>query len=746
MKLTSAIGKAPIWSIFFILIMLASVSAVSQTNYTQIGYPDRTFNNDMRGYFNPSAPSPIYNNIAVSSPDRIPLSGDLDGNSSNGNEMIIVSGSSLAYLRGASLTAITSVAYKSPINSNIIIHDLDNDGVQELIYGSTSHIIIYNISQTSITYERNISMSGLRARQWIGCSNDDVCMIASVSAGVFKIGGFNSTANASKLWTLTSASDIDYCFPNVKSMGIADYDNDGVTEFIISDYKLNENSGQSEIVEIRYYSVSPTNNNATLEQTYSKSLGAISPDSSNTCNTWGNGDYGTIYMTSPLMVDILPLQTGTEAILGYNKDDNEFKAVVVLSDTTEHAVYPSIADADGTILGNPFVADAFPETTGTYDDACVIGHKGEDVNTLDVLCFSPAISENKQYKYITTYNISTTDDVYSMIGHSSQMTATVKGGRDLDEIVTSYGVFELLWNEDLVCDLTGDCQLGLLWSNPKGLSATYPIDFSGNNRTDIVMLTATNLWLARDGLTNIDCNNQNCITSYEINPCIDSAIKINETMDIEMVVTDENGELDNDQVTARACVYVGTTNEHCSAWQTNATSGTTFTLQGFQMNKSINGGTIRLYAKETGDYSITETTDLLFTVGINGVTYGSCTTSSTATATSTSTGVADTTYGNNSVQQGVNWVSEQTNLGGGIVYLLMLLAIIVVLFIEGSHAGDMSNGKAGMFFGFLAIVFFGGLWLGYGLGFVNIGLIIAIAFISMAIVSIFFWNKVSGGG
>jgi hypothetical protein len=401
-------------------------------------------------------------------------------------------------------------------------------------------------------------------------------------------------------------------------------------------------------------------------------------------------------LTSPLVAD-LSTNSGLETVIGYMVNGLEFKMRTYQSTgTTEGTAYldqsPDFSDADGTLVSNPFLADVF--TDNTADEYCVIGYR-ETFGIVDVLCNSLLTTRNgnddiEYFYHADEYNVTRAYGKYNVIAHSTQQsTVTIEGGNP-SEVLSTYGILEVT-DED--CDFVGcpifscstsfnQCMLNKIFDVPVDDLAMISVDAEKTGREDLLGITSTNLWYFDDGYSNSPA----IISSYQINPCIDSTWKANTTVEARIVVTD----VDGDSVSARAVLYDGTNYSQDSGWSSDSSSGATFVFS-FTASNIVSTGLLTLYGRDTVNPSNPDSIPITFSVSTSGVEYGDCKTIVVVTQVTNVTGnlsqgqivdldsnvITDPLLAikNSALGRGLSlqiiWLIVMLVLGGGIVFAMV---------------------------------------------------------------------------
>ncbi len=745
-------------TIFIFLLLIYSFSVTAITEYPQAGGEDNNFRTGT-GFFNAQLANESFFTRNIGDPNYLPLISDLDGDGTK-QEIIIVDGTDLKLYNDKELNILDSVQFLTGVNSpisNIVIADLNDDGLKEIIYFDEAQqaIEMYNWNGTDIIFllqaEVTISAgSTLGNDSIVGCDdNRNICLLMryaedGTNTQRWEYWGFNSSNQT--LVPLIDSIGIQntQCLPIIKSMPLSDSDNDGDEEFHISAFTASNVGGVKEGFHFErvYVYDNLTVVQELLMDENSGGFGFTDFISSGTrCDEYTLEVEQMI--TSPLMLDVDGSSSnGIEAVIGVNVDADQFKMFSIKESGIVLDDYPETFLADGLLVSNPIAMNAFTDTGDT--DFCVMGYQNTS-QRIDLLCASELtgnIPETNEFVYnITDVPQVDQDRAYFHVVHQAQMSTQTTDGTNLDEIITPYGVMRLIQEGDddasILCSTIGFCDLEVIWTNTKGVNSAFvPIDYEKIDRHDLILLTDTNLWYIDDGFTNTNCDTQNCIDEYTINPCLDATWQLNTSTEFLLKIID----IDSDDIAGRVILYEGDSNEQDSGWTANASSGTTFTIGGLTANKTISLGNLQLQARDTNDPTKVETIDLAFSVNTEGVEFGDCTTSVTdlaeaaAAAAAAAAGVDILDQDDNAIVNFMDDILGSTGLGHSVMWLFVMIVAAVGLIIGYTKFG--SHGLA-EFYTFAAIIGMVELLLlimGVLLGFFSIGIIITIVVVAMVII------------
>jgi len=614
---TSKTIKGLIPLIFFFLFSF-SISAYS---YNQLGSNNTQFHAS-QGWFNEQTSQICGNGITcntklINNPTFIPLVDDIDNNGVY--ETLVLDGTSLRIFNDTSL--ITWTGYTYPYAPDYMyIYDYDGDGFKDIFTttsrGSTGvsknylYSLMFNGTGFNLTNITELP-SDSSGDSLVACRGLNDCAVfytrqynTGASTGIldsFQFGSDHKTLNVTNLFTTAGAGAL--CFAQIKSVQVADYDDDGTQEYIVA---VNDRFGDS--LKILY--VSFRNNNLILERTITES-DMVDLTSANCDST---GTISDIKFTEPIVFDFDPGRSGLETIIGFQTDVDQFKIYEYGSTgTSEIKQFPSILgisyDVDGRLLSNIAIANTdISEDVSEATDACVLG-LNNDGQTINLVCVSAESSRSYDYanydiNLLGLYNVTSNDyKSYHNIIHFANMDSSTSS----DELICSYGVFGLVYGND--------ANLDYFWPNPKGDSAVIPVDIKSIGRTQLLALTATNLWSITDAYETTGCQ----IDYYYIDPCVDSTWKQNTSIEVRV----KGFDAENNKVSIKSILYYGSGFPQDTGYTPNISSGATATFS-FIANETIPGSILRLQCVDTSNPGDIDYIDLPFSVGSTGVSKGQC--------------------------------------------------------------------------------------------------------------------------
>lgn len=621
------------FGLIFLLLLLIPIS-FAKTEYEQAGGEDTLFNLGS-GIFNEGFDDDDLDitTLALNDGKLIPLIADLDGDGSN---EIIIQDDNLIRIFDDDFNSYQgwNIGSSGDLPSNMIVYDIDGDSTKELIFENDEMLYIFEFNGSALVNQTTFDLFSsdfVRPMHTIQCCGTERC-IGYSPKHAYNIGGasqmdiytFNSNGVLERQVLETSPDAIrGWCPPFVRSITCADYNQDGTDDFIFSAMFMYSGGGDS--AKIYYYDTLLNGSMTELDTIWKGSLNPYTTPSNVDCRI------GSSYFSAPLVYNFEDEDgSAMETAIAVNIDDDEFKIYLYDVNGDEIDDYPEINEADGIIISNLFWANAW---TDIGADFCVMGYEHND-QEIDLLCANrrdaEAITDSREFKYKTKglYNVTRdAEETWNIITHSAQhstVTYSFSGETgNPSEIITSYGVFRINWDDIYSIEVPPIYSLDKIWTNPNEDGVLLSIDAKQLNveggSEDLIFMTNSNLFYYDDGRTNDEAY----ISEYTVNPCLDSTWKINTSVGITITVEDP----DEDSVSARAVIYYDNENEQDGGWKGNFSSGTTIPFDpDFIANKTIGNAKILLQAYDTENMADIDEIELLFSVGANGVEYGDCTT------------------------------------------------------------------------------------------------------------------------
>lgn len=727
-------------SIFLLIIFPLTLADIE---YSNLGDDGTNFQRGTGNFneFLTDTSTPAYSILGsktIGTQNFYPLVDDLDNDGTY--EIILMDGDTIRVYQNNTLDVVTSFDFGTAgRTSNIITYDIDGDGTKEVIFTVVTGLDLFILDYDGFNFSVSSGSINMGSGEHVlGCKGTDDCAIVSTAtlasgtatAQKINIIGFNSTLQETTseliIDTHNGFSSIhgNFCLPKFK---LLDVSNDVYT---FSYAHVSASSGDRALM-ISEVTKSGSTMTETLsiehaETTVFSKAGAFDCASENV----------EIFFTAPLVESVSSSFSGDEIIFGLMDDLDKFKIYTYKSDGSFLDDYPEFEDGEGNIVSNVMLFNAF-EDTGIVD-FCVMGHD-DSKQELDLVCGSEDTGETpttREYTFSKAGLFNVTDDyqTYNILSHAVQYSEVSTDGTNLNELLTSYGVFRL--NSGIAfgsCELIGDCSMSQIFSNPKGDSVIIPTDYESNGLEDLLILTDTNLYYLDDGFTNTKAQ----ITSYTINPCIDAVWKQNTSVNVQIEVTD----IDGDLVNAYASLYDNTPFE-INESSLNASSETTFSFF-FTANETITNGLLTLIGQDVENPLESDSIPISFTVANEGVEFGDCSTTSDIELIGVGENASIVAEGideDNVITTAISSTDETLNLGLGNNLIWLIIMAVITIVVWTTNTGADSSHKLGII-GIVNVIL---LIIGTLLGFISTGIIITIVVVAVAIVSLALRNKFTG--
>ncbi len=744
--------------LFLFLMLLVIPVALADTSYNNSGSENQDFLVGT-GIFNQNLITSIINSRSFGNDiTNIPLVADLDNDGTN--EIIITLGNRVRILN-TDLVSIASITLSAGSYTVPVLSDIDNDGLTEIILANEEEasISILKYDGTNFLLNKSFAVShdsitGTE-RGMIGCNDGEdgtegIKCLFVVALSNYGVGQRNLTAvlfNATDIGLNitvqeTSLTNVDYCLPQIPVIAIADYDADGRDEFIYTFTIFS--SGANEILKIFYV-------NDSFDLAYSnEQTGTFNsgynpvPSGDGSCDDFSSTTNIGNFYTSPLVANVNG-ETGLEVIVGLNNDAQDFRIHVFDVDGNELDRHPAFFEADGEIISNVMLANVFGDT-GTID-YCVLGHDDDD-EQINLLCGSQEtgnIVQSIEFKFNTDgrYNVTKDFPKQNVISHMAQhsnlqVDIEGEGETDTTELMTSFGVFRM--NDDTFNGSFFIKDLDLIYTNIIGDSACIQVDAQEQGSEEIICIQDNQIFFINDGVDNAPAE----ITEITFQPCVvDSIIKVNETLQVLVTVTDQNpSPLSQDTVSSNVSIYFGDTNQISSSVE-NTASGALHP-HSFTLNKTITGGTIRIEGWDSENSDTRSVKTQTFTVGLNGIEFGD----STCTLAFVPEAEAEeivteadltTDADDNAIINSVNAIIGLTGLGGTTLWLFFMMIGTILIWFEGIK---VASGNA--ILGTVAIFNTLAMILGARLGILSAGLVVTVVVIGVVIIGVFLGKFLMG--
>lgn len=518
-----------------ILIILSSFSAFALT------FPYPGYNNNIGGisYFD-TANVVEESSKATSDPGFMPLIEDLNNDSIN--EIIILDDANVEIYQGTTLTPVDAIAFSADPHY-AYIYDIDGDSSNEIIVITTDNTSIIGFNGTSLSFENSFAIGFPEASIAVGCRGTNDCAIAY---GAYATGAYarssiylivlNSTAYQTNI-TAGSSYEISerhsgssssyryiFCPSSIPYLQIANIDNVGTSEYVASFFFDSSFSAS----DVGIYAFSYNSTGVINKMSYSYAAD-VYDNSMTTISTCTGEDYILPRaISSPLVYDFDGFPSnGLETVFAYMKDDNEFKMKMISGSGVLLDTYPSVLDADGVIVSNPVLMNAFSDTGA--EDFCIMGY-ASNINEIDLLCGSAQTSgiESKEFNYAVNFsNIALGTQYYIDYIQSVDRISNYNDGNDLSDLMTPYGIFYI--------DYDLDNELIPLYLTSHLNASHVSVDINNDGRDDIIELGQNGLVYWSDGFTD----HQVAISKITQNPA--SPICTNTTLTFQgFLIDDEN--------------------------------------------------------------------------------------------------------------------------------------------------------------------------------------------------------------
>lgn len=732
---------------FFILILVFSLTSFANQDYTQTGFANSTYKTGRSQFNTLNVQTSLTGSRAISTPYETPKVADLDGDGVN--EIVVVDGTNIRLYQNKELDIVDAF-----VSTNItgqtysIIFDIDGDGKKEILITSDDSLAIdiieYNGSDIFLDYTMPINGSThVNGQVMLACKDVDECIYVTalredtINPNWLYVTHFN-TGGTTKTTGIRSSTDL-FCLPRVPSIAVVDYDNDGTKEYVFSAVRKDAvgafGNGQ---VELYYIDASATS--VTLEHSV-QGINTVDTGGSSPTTCTANNYDGRI--SSPLVTDLDGANgNGLETAVAYMISDDDHKIEVFDSIGTSLKTHPAVFNGEGILVSNLVSATAF--ANGDGKDYCVVGHKSS-ANRLALTCgtltgssfFGTIFTEEYFYDLPNGFhNVSNTYQNYHSIIHSGQHVVNdvneVSGSTyisDLSEFITSQGVFKINPNY-----LGTDNDLDLIFDFPTTEGAIIPVDVEKTGQLDMLALTNTNLAYIDDGFSNTAGQ----ITGYRIDPCVDAIWKTNTSVEVRITVDDVN----DDDISSRAFLYYGGSNQQDTGWSTNNTHGTTYTFN-FVANTTGANQILRMQGRDVENGQENDTIDRSFSVSSTGtIEKGDCITEVNIDLTDEVVDVNETLTGlneTNAIKSTLIAFRDVTGLSFSILWLLGMVIMGFVAIFGYSEAIQKGESNANGFYIFLAVALIESIMLIIGVlvGALSVGILIAI--IVMAIILLGLW-------
>lgn len=568
----------------FLFIILLSLS-VSADTYNKLGGEDGDFHYDERGLWNSQLSSSDVTTVSKSivDPKYAPLIADIDGDSKV--EIVVRDGCQFKIYEPSTTSTgivldfeVAGAIQDCPqrVFSNFVLNNIDGDAYTEIIIASgDENIHIYQWDGISFTTQSKYACSDKSPRiieeMSIGCRDDGKCIRIeplkqvggsgrSVTATIFEQSCYESDEFQ------TSGIHEFSCFTGDKNIYTGDVDDDSEDEFVVSFMTFTPTS-TVEDYNIYTFSVNSSHNITNIDSITHLTDSNLAQCSPTPCYCNGTNLPSSYQPAQKYFSTSLPIEfnnnlgDGKEYVFAVMTDQEHFKQYAYSQAGSQLDEFPSIQEADGILLSNPFEALAFPDIE-RGQGWCTIGYDLTD-ETVDIHCatssdYTSQLVDNLEYEFdISTlavpYNISNEFEKINYLSHSIQTSTITTLGTDMDEIMNPYGVF-FLDTDSIGCGAGGKCDAQLIYAMPIRDAVVIASEVDNSGLNDLFALSSTSLTYIDDGFQNTP----GYISNYEVNPCLDSVWLVNETVQVKPKVVDD---ADGDTVASRVIMYYGEEDE-----------------------------------------------------------------------------------------------------------------------------------------------------------------------------------------
>ena len=709
------------------------ITAVTATvEYPTIGGSNHTYELEP-GIFGLTGTTPSIVQRAIANPQLSPLMADLDND--NDQELVVLDGSIFRVYSGSTLTLENTYSSNIVGSPSMILYDIDGDGYTEIIASSTTNknIDIIEWNGTHMYLQNNFTLtdwSFLDGETMIACRDTEECIIIYAKLNARGNFGNNNQSLYGRVFNSTnlydagaispSASQYGYCRPLLPYISVNDYDQDSTDEYIFS-YLRHASTTSAIIIEV----LDINSSNQPLQELEIVETNNYQNPPGETCTTHAHARV----LTSPTVFNVDGGGSDPEIIIGYQVDDDEFEMMAYYSngDRVRNLGYPNLLLADGEIISNIIIMDAFE--SGQNTDFCVLGYDktGEQLNLLCASELNPPLLGIQSDEYLfdiddSTYsNLTQTLEWHNALAHSSNQDFDAQ-----NELINHLGVFDL--DAGFV---TFGSTLDIIYTNPHQDSAVVMLDLESVGKTDMIILDSSYLYYINDQFINTEAQ----ITSISSNPCIKDVWKVNTSVQVTVIVDDIN----DDNVGATATLYdnypiAGV--PQVKPWSINYSSPHTFTFN-FVANRTITSGELFIGGRDNVDDG-NETQTHEFNVATNGLEFGdsSCEfykaelVPGVGATTTTLEGATNTD--DNAI---LTFMNDQSiaglGLGNTVIWLIIMLVTALGIWMGNPSSASHPNISIGLIF--IAEIML--LIIGAYLEFLDLGVLIAMVVIGLGVIA-----------
>lgn len=742
--------KTILLTIIFSLLLLTTAYATIQTtppqNYTILGADNSYYVGDT--IIGTGATTPTQTGVlGIGTQMGYPLVADFDGDGVN--EIVVWDDTQLRYAEHTTLMPIDSLT-QATFSGRVyqIAYDIDGDGKQEVIASSNNadKIVIYDFNETDIAVKTTLTLTGVHDETGFGgdiilrCRDVEDCITIYTrdtrdtgSTPTLTAEHFNST-NISNKNQFDTTADL-FCHPTVPVIELMNL-GDSKDSYIYS--VLDKYSASQSKPHLYGLDVDPTTKAITVN------FQTLSPNEiTGGINGIGCDNFALDNAVSSPLVAEIDGEGSTPYILVAREvegvEHTQFYLDIYQNDGTYFDRKPDVFDVEGEIVGNPFIADVYPDTGRT--EVCTAGFDSTegDYGEFAIHCHSN-LEASALFNDDTTfiYELTESDTAltgefgnYNILVHSSDITQNrgIYSTVNMlpDEFITPYGIMQV---DSLAGLVPVDQEMDKLVGMPLITPVVVPVDAQKVGLNDFLLLDSTRLMYYDDGFSNTP----GTLGNIEINPCLgESIIKVNSSVTVTFSVNDVN----DDVVQGRVVLYENEPNEQDTGW-INASAGVEFLLGGLVANQTTANSDITIYGRDVENPTSIDSFTQRFSVGLQGVTYGQCVTTITLEDDSTNaTGLGGVNLQNNAITNSVNEVFGFTGIGTTMIWLIVMIVVGAVIWINTGQHGSHTFAMIGMVEGFLLI-------LGTILGFMPLYIIVTISIMLVAGITLFVWGGVTG--
>lgn len=692
-----------------------------------------------------------------------------DSNGDSINEIAAINGKSLR-LYDTSLNLLASYSIGTYIESNIYCFDLDSSGNVEYIivddagrvaglsYNGSTLVRSYNFSGITHTYPLRVS--------WIGC-HGSTCVLSSQEGQSGASGlsalfyySFNSSQVLQTVQGTTTGTNTQ-CSALHPKPNIADIDNDGATEFVSGGLLIDSNNAEGlwlasakmlsngtiyKGLEYKTNSLSGMSNYLT-GTLYTRDCYSVG--SKKNYSHYTSGAYVVEAESSGIWSILISVVVQDERFLTYAFDG---------SDTSIFERYPSVNYGKGLYLSNIAKADIFDDTAN--DEYCTLGVRPSD-NLLDMLCISPKSGRNIQFTYAQENRIN--EPKYNGVASNSlhttdSYTNNVDFGygfapHDTTEFVTSYGIFTTtISNGDCenlidVCSQYLCCDMDKIYSLSFDNAAIYPVDYENSDYADLIIHRNKSISIFDDNSTNLNCQQQNCLTRIEI--CPESPFRQNTTVEVNTIVSEVDGDnvyynitfyyKNQDGIIPESSGYINATDGFTGQWYFHPYNLTQYSQWRIDVYDAVNPTEVFSYGGG-------------FVVSGVGNQYGDeCFTLNYDNVIITVPGLTATTAAvssDNAITGVVDGFAEAGNLSTTLIWLFFMLVAGIATMATGGYQSYVTNSATPIIItGIVAIIIEATmLVMGTLLGFFSVGILIIFIVLGLILLGLIVSKIVLSGG